>query len=148
MESTQPKASDQSRAQRVESRLARKKDFAVTNFLKQGASFLEASSLNWATVKDSARRCQDIMEFAKLKRMKCNAVDLADALLVAYVNSGCDVGIGRSEAQRAFASFLTSSANFSRGQLKLPRMMRALRGWAKLEPGVALPPIAGGLAAA
>eukprot|EP00959_Pyramimonas_sp_CCMP1952_P219487 4589501-Pyramimonas_sp.AAC.1 len=76
------------------------------------------------------------MKFAEVKDVMFDAVDRADALLAAYVNSGYDQGMGRSEAQ---------NAGFSRGQATLPRLLRALRAWAKPEPGVALPPIRWGL---
>ena len=106
------------------------------------ASFLAANSVSKLTLVSYEKAVRDFCLWAKLRGEELKEDEKVDALLVAFMNSMYQEGHRSWKGERVFAGLLCLAPQFGRyGTARLPRAIRALKGWRRLTPSFSRRPL-------
>ena len=104
--------------------------------VKQALSVLERAAVQPKTATMYKEELGHFMTFADARQLNLITDDEVDVAMVAYINHLYLTGEGSWRADRTLASLVFHDASFSKmGSRKLPRVIRALKGFHRLVPG-------------
>ena len=108
---------------------------ASTGGASLGQGLLADSSVQENTLADYVRRLGDFWAYVEEHELNSSTAEDCDQALTQYSNHLYAEGELTAEGEKLRAAWEASFPEFSRhGNQKLPRLRRALRGWARLAP--------------
>ena len=99
-------------------------------------SLLERRAVGLATEKMYVKEYEEFMTFARPRGLNLDHAEKVDALLVEFMNLQFLSGHQAYKGDRLIASWMHHRVMFSKvGAKRIPRALRALKGWRRLCPG-------------
>ena len=106
----------------------------------KGQTNLERLAVSEAVARDHTRRINDLRFFARQNRISLRSAKNLDEACALFLNNIFEQGVELHEGSKFVAAVKDAFPEFGH-KSALPRMVRALQGWTKIDPQKTRPPL-------
>ncbi|CAK8991991.1 unnamed protein product [Durusdinium trenchii] len=106
----------------------------------KGQTNLERVAVSEAVAKDYTRRTNDLRFFARQSKISLRSAKNLDEACTLFLNNIFEQGVELHEGSKFVAAVKDAFPDFGH-KSALPRMIRALQGWTKIDPQKTRPPL-------
>ena len=106
----------------------------------KGQTNLERLAVSEAVARDYTRRIEDLRRFSKMQKLPLKGPKKLDEACTRYLNDIFEQGVEFHEGSKFVAAVKDAFPDYGPKGM-LPRMVRALQGWGKVDPQKTRPPL-------